>query len=696
MKALLIAEKRTLMDKIKEVYNKMDFPDEITFTQAQGHLLSLKHPNEYNEAWSAWDKDLLPMFPSKFTYKTVNKRYLDIIKKELDSGKYDYVINAGDPEREGQLIVREILEHFNCKLPVKRIWHSDLTEKELKRALNNLEDDNNDKYSALLASAKLRSHFDWLVGMNLSRAATLSSGATVSVGRVMTPTLKIVVDRENEINNFVVRDFYEVIGDFEGGFLGKWFDEESNATRFPKKESAQKKIDKIKAAKKGKIKDVKKTRKKNNPNQLHDLAQLQIEANRAFGYSPTETLNIVQTLYQDRELLSYPRTDSRYITKNIASTIPAQLEILKAVDEFKPYLDMITKDADRMKKTLSNKRYVDDKKVTDHYAIIPTDRRPDMTKLTKDEANIYKMVVRRFVGMFLDPELIDQTTIITDVDGELFKTNGSVLVDKGYTVLYGNNNKKDSVLPNLSVNDEVGINGFEITTGKTTPPKRLTQADLVDIMDNINRKIEDDDLKLEKLSIGTSATSGSIIDKLIDKKMMKVEKKFVVPTEFGSEIISMLNDKSVASPEMTAIWEGKLRDIEALKLKPEVFKKEMFEFVEKETKDFLTIKTDLSKYNTKKPNTKGSGKPQDEIGKCPKCDSPMILTDKFLRCSKYKNGCDVIVSRKILSANLTKTDCKNLATGKKTAVKNVKYKSGKEGKVAFKFKGDGGLDFLFE
>lgn len=689
-KALLIAEKPDLMRKIKSAYNNMQFPDRITFTSVVGHALQLKYPGEYNKDWEKWDLETLPMIPDNFTYNVKDKRSFDIIKKEIESGKYDYIINAGDPEREGQLIVRELLIHLNCKLPVKRLWLNDLKESTIQKELMQMQDDNSPKFKALEHAALLRSYFDWLIGMNFSRAITINTGTTIGIGRVMTPTLKIIVDREEEITNFVSEEFFEIFADYKEGFTGKWFHKETNGTRFKKEASAKSLIDKLTSSKEATITKLEKKQTLKHPYGLHDLAQLQIEANNVYGYTPTETLNIAQELYQDLSVLSYPRTDSRHITKAIAKDIPAQLEAFKDMDVYGDVIKEVLKNPDAMNKALSNKRFVNDAKVSDHYGIIPTDIYPDFSKFTKDQKNIYLLVFRRFIGMFLKPEVTERTEVIADINGEYFKTIGNVLVDEGFMRLY-KSNKKNNMLPDLKEGQKLSINELFINKGKTTPPKRYTLGGLTDVMDNIGRLIEDKDLKLEKLSIGTAATTGSIIDKLIQNKMIKNENNVVSPTDFGNEIISAIGNRDIASPELTAEWEKKLRNIETENMSAKEFYNEMIEYICNTTEDFkVNVKKDLSKYNTKKNNSKYT---KEVIGNCPKCDKEVILFNKAMVCSDKE--CGFFMSRNIAGAKITKTDLKKMLKGEESKEYNFKFKSGKTGQAKLNIKKDGGLNFNF-
>lgn len=695
-KGLLIAEKHSLMMALKDAYRKSGLKDDITFTHASGHLLSLKYPGEYDEKWKKWDLEYLPIIPGEFTYKVINKDLLNKIKKELDSGKYDYVINAGDAEREGQLIVRSILKHLNCDLPVKRIWIQDMSEKGLVKSFREMEDDNSPRFSALTDASYLRSYLDWLIGMNISRAITLKTNATIPIGRVMTPLLNIIVQREKDINNFVPKDFYEIFGEFDKGYKGKWFKvvDGKNVNRFYDKEEAEELIKKIKENPVGVVENVERKKARRYSPSLHSLTELQIEANKVYGYSGDKTLSIAQSLYQERKLLTYPRTDSQHLPKNMAETLPGFLSKITDIEDFGDHIREILKDQDKINKAIKNKRYVDDSKVSDHFAIIPTDVVPNFSKLTNDEVNIYKLVLRRVVGMFMDPQITNRTIITTNINGELFDTKGNILVDDGFAVLYKYNNK-DVHLPDVNKGDKVSLNEIELNKGQTTPPSRFNESDLLSVMEDINRLIEDESLRVEKLSLGTVATTADILNKIVENKMVVKKKNIYYPEKFGEDIIDVLDDRSITKPELTAIWEKKLKAVESQEMTYDEFYEEMKSYIKDITKDIIeNVNKDLSQYN-KGNNKKGKSK-QEIIGKCPVCNSDVILSNKFILCSEYKKTCKFIISRNLSGAFLTKKDCKDMMRGKESGVKDFKFKSGKTGTASIKVNNKGGLDFIFK
>lgn len=687
-RVLLIAEKPDLMRKVKAVYDSEGFVDDIEFTSFAGHTMTLKGPEDYTEDWKLWDTKFLPMIPKKFEYKPSpdKLKMYNEIKNKIAKGNYDYLINCCDPGREGNAIFHSFYQNIKCKLPVKRMWHSDLTNKELSRALNNLRDDLKDPALVNLTYASLlRADFDWLVGMNFTRAFSIIGHKKANLGRVMTPTLKIIVDRELEIRNFVPQKFFEIEGDFEE-FKGIHFYEKDGETltRFLNKKDAESVIKKL-----GKIGTIdsldEKKEIKYAPN-LHALSDLQIECSKAFGYTPADTLKIAQTLYE-KQILSYPRTDSPFLTEGTAIDKDKGfknmfLNSVASVPSLKVYADKYGKDTTAITKMSKNKKYVDDKKVSDHYAIVPTGEKVDLTKLSKEERNVFETVCKRLISIFMPPISMNKTTLIVDVNNLKFKANGSVVLDKGFSELYGTSFAAN-LLPKLKKGDKVNLVGTNLLEKTTTPPVRYNDATLLGAMKNPSKFIEDDDLKSvlkEAKGIGTEATRAGILEKLVDVKMMERNKKNVVPTEFGISIIINLGDNKVASPELTGIWEEKLKNVENSKLKPMDFYKEMIAYIEENTKEMLKMSFILDS-------------DIEILGTCPKCGKSVKEGKEYYLCVGYKKDCDFIIGKTFLGAKISKTEVKKLLTGK--ATKEFSFKKGEktwkaklifnktEGKISF-------------
>ena len=692
MKALLIAEKPSLAKDIKQVYETMNYKDDITFISLRGHVLELKSPEEYNSQWGQpWKLEVLPMIPDKFEYKVKVEDVFNQAKNEIISGKYDYIINACDAGREGELIFYSVYKHIGKNIPVKRFWASDTTPETVKKALENLIDDKESSLTALKASAQFRSYFDWLLGMNLSRAITLKTGKLIPCGRVMTPTLGIVVQRELEITNFKPKDFWEIEANF-GKYKGTWFDKESNETKILDKAKANEIVGALDKA--GKVESITKKEEINYAPTLHSLLELQKEANKEFGYTADKTLAVAQTLYEKRKLLSYPRTESRYLPKNLANMIPKHLECLRDIPDVENHVNLILSDKKRISDIVSSKKYVDDKKVTDHHAIIPTQIKPKLMELSDEELNIYMLVVRRFVSIFLNPFVVNKTTIVTNVGAEKFKTTGRTLVDLGYKILYKSDINND-IIPDVLKGETVTVNNVDLITKQTKPPARYDDSSLLQAMQNAGKFIDDKELQSvlkESAGLGTSATRADVIKKLVDREMLERKGtgkiKFIVPTGFGMTIYEILKNQDIISPELTAVWEKKLADIESETYDIKQFYLEMKEYTDVVTRRFIDeINHFMGNSNL------------EVIGKCPICKKDVLIGKNFYFCQDYKNektegSCSFVFSKKFGGTTINKTELKKLLDGKQTKEMEFTWKSGSKSTVSLKLKADGSLDFI--
>ena len=682
MKAILIAEKPSLARSIEDAYKKMNFPDEIHFLALRGHILTLLSPEEYDSSWGRpWRKDVLPMIPEKFKYKVVVQKDNDCrelykkVKDELTSNKYDYVINACDAGREGELIFYEIYKTTGCKLPIKRFWSNSTTEDACKKALNNLIDDKDPSLKCLKASSQYRAYFDWLVGMNFSRAFTLqaNSGTTHALGRVMTPTLAMIVNRELEIQNFVPQNYWEIKASFNTNpeYEGTYIDDEKESKIFDKSKADS--IISSLSGFDGIVESVDKVEEKKNAPTLHSLLELQREANRVHGYSPDETLKIAQELYENKKILSYPRTESRYLPTDIIKEIPKHLKAIEGVKEVGKFVSQLLANPQKINNVLSTKKYVDDQKLTDHHAIIPTEVEPLISSLSEKELNIYLLVVKRFVAIFLDPERVAKTTVITKINDKIFETVGKTTIDKGFTILYNDNIKEDS-LPNLKKGDKHNVKNIIADAKKTSPPSRYNGDSLLSAMQNPGKFVDDESLKnvlKESAGLGTSSTRANIISKLIDRKLVEMDKKFYIPTKEGIELILALESQDITSPELTAKWEMKLRKIEDQKYDVKKFYTEMLEYIKVTTSNFLNSIINMS----------SSGNPRFEqkvIGKCPVCNEDVVEGKNYYFCSKYKQSCTLIIGKSVGGVKLSSKDIKNLLDGKESKEYEFTWKSGKK------------------
>jgi len=695
---LCISEKKSLMDNTKAVYEKYKdlIPYEIDFIPFAGHVVELFMPGDYNPDWKRWRIETLPLIPDEFRFKPIEDKmpyYREAVER-LKKGHYNYLCNNCDPGREGQLIFHAFLTTVNVNLPVKRLWPLDTTEETVKEALLNMRDETELSLKRMTDASFLRSYFDWLVGMNFSRAVSIPVNQKINLGRVMTPTLAIVVQRELEIRNFEPKDFWTLEADF-GGYKGTYFDEQG-IVNFLDYKVAQETLKKV--GKTGIVKKVEKKQTKSYAPSLHSLADLQAECNERFGYTMQETLAVAQSLYE-KKLLSYPRTDSSYLTEALAKGFAKMLKPLLAIPDLKQEAEAVLNNPSLMQKTSKNKSYVDDKKVSDHYAITPTGVVPDFSKLTEEERNVFDTVARRFLAIFLPPEVTDRTTIVTDSNGLLFKTTGKVILDPGYTRIY-NRKSKDVILPTVNKGEVYDVVGVHLNPGKTKPPPRYTDKSLGSIMENVARLVEDDEMKLvlkQKKGLGTPATRGAIVEKLVQLKMIERKKKQFYATDYGISIVESLRGKDIIQPELTATWEAKLMDVEKGNLTYDGFYKEMIDYIRKETSNLLNVKTRI----TGGTDVQGGKTEPKVIGNCPICGGRVLEGKNYYRCEHYKNPCTFIFGKTFFNAKISVTEAKKLVSGKPTKEFSMSngektwkaslYFDPKEQKIVFVHESDKGL-----
>lgn len=678
---LLIAEKPDLMRQIETVYraNKGKIPFDLTFLSQRGHLLTLKQPDEADETLKEWSWDTLPFHMEDYggwQYKVIQEKkvppYLtpserfEQIRGELRSGKYDAVVNAGDPDQEGELLIRIVLAHAGNKLPVLRFWTNDLTEKAVVDALQHLRDDEHDPMLVhLLDAAYGRQHSDYRFGMNLSRAATLKMETTVSCGRVETPILAIVCRRENEIRNFVPSTTYGVKACYTEGFEGRYFDAagasgdenadedaKSGIVYFKTKAEADDLIKGLPPQAAVVSREVKPV--KTEPPKLFKLATAQIAAGK-LGYNDADTLAVIQKLYE-KKLLSYPRTDCEYLSSG--EDFRGILDAVSRVPALSSHASAVT-DAD-IARVRKSSRWVNDKALEDsgHSAIRPTSQAADFSSLTKEEQDIYAMICKQFLAVFMPPLLQEKTVLVADAGGRLFRTVGKTLVDPGYTVLFGTS-FTDSCIPVKAEGDILDVRGYAVTEKTTTCPKRFTSPDIIDVCEHPQKYLEDDSLKRlgKRLSIGTPATRSAIIRKLLRYKYLaeKKERKsvYIVPTKLGEGIIRNLGDCDICKVDLTALWEEQLTDVRAGKLTLQELELAMREHVDQLVEDIR-----------RRPMTGLGTKPRyHSIMKCPMCGKDILAGEKGAFCTGWKAGCPAWIPREKWGASFTDDDFKALFGG---------------------------------
>ncbi len=580
---------------------------------AFGHLVSLKEPEDYDVSLKRWRLDVLPIIPKKFELKLVGdsgaQKQFRVIKKLFHGA--DELICATDAGREGELIFRYILEMSGCgKKPMSRLWLSSLTDEAIGQAFKAMRPCT--EYDNLYYAARCRSEADWIVGMNGTRNMTVRfgfKGCLFSVGRVQTPVLAMRVRRDDEIRNFNPEPFWELFTKYrkvEFKYSGK---------RFSKKDKAEKLLSEVSGPDLAVV-DVKSKKEKVQPPQLFDLTELQREMNKRHGMSAAATLKAAQGLYEQKAL-TYPRTDSRYLTADMKKKVPSILKSLRAIR---------SEDIDRLNlSSLSfTKRIVDDKKVSDHHAIIPTGKVP--SNLSGPWRDVYDAVVTRTIAVFYPPCLKEMTTVEAKVERASFKARGVVILDPGWTILYPKKSDDEQVLPKFAVG-ESGVHEPFVKEGKTKPPHFFSESSLLGAMETAGNLVDDDALKeaLKEKGIGTPSTRAAIIETLIRRGYIERQKKRLLSTDRGRLLAALIQDPNLKSPELTGEWESKLREIEKGKLAPEEFIGQISHF----TKDFIfnsdLIKSDLSIFGT-----------------CPKCSSPLIKGKKGYGCSKWRDGCDYV------------------------------------------------------
>ena len=578
-------------------------------TWALGHLVGLMDPEGYGDKYKKWSMETLPMLPKpmKLTVlKKTSKQYNEV-KKQLLRNDVEEIIIATDAGREGELVARWIIDKSGVRKKIKRLWISSQTDKAILDGFKNLKDGR--AYDNLYKAAVCRAEADWLVGLNVTRALTCKYNAQLSAGRVQSPTLAMIVNREEEIKNFKPEDYYNLKA-LTDKFTLSWVSPKGNSNIF-KEEVAKSILDKTKNST-GEVIDVTKSRKKKYSPALYDLTELQRDANKIWGYSAKQTLNIMQRLYENYKLLTYPRTDSRYISSDILPTIPDRLRGI-SVGEYRAYADKLLKQGVK-----GNKSFVDNSKVSDHHAIIPTEEKLNLGVLSSEEKNIYNLVVKRFLSVMLPPYEYEQTTIKVNINGEIFLAKGNITLEKGWKELYQREDLDDEEgtqeLPTLKVNDKLNIRKIELIKKQTTPPGRFNEGTLLSAMENPHKYINvgKDAAKTlgETGGIGTVATRADIIEKLFNSFVIEKRGKDIYPTSKGIQLIELVPEE-LKSPLLTAKWEKDLEDISKGKANDKAFIENM--------KGYATsLVEDVKKGTTKFHHDNQTGK------KCPNCGKYML------------------------------------------------------------------------
>lgn len=633
-----------------------------------GHLCTLKEPNDYTENWKHWSLSALPMIPDRFGIKLIDdagiRKQFAVIERLMQAA--DGIINCGDAGQEGELIQRWVMQKAKAKCPVKRLWISSMTDEAIREGFNSLKDQS--EYNPLYIAGLSRAIGDWILGMNATRLYTLKYGQNrqvLSIGRVQTPTLALIVNRQKEIDNFKPEPYWVLSTVYRDTLFT------ATKGRFASKEEGEKAFETI-AGKTFCITDVQKKNGTEAPQRLFDLTSLQVECNRKFSYSAETTLNLIQALYE-RKLTTYPRVDTQFLSDDIYPKCPAILNGLRGYQELtRPLL---------AKALIKPKRIFDTSKVTDHHAIIPTG--VPAVNLTDMERNVYDLIARRFIAAFWPDCKFSTTTVLGKVEDVEFKVSGKEILSPGWRTVYARedtdaaeeeSNKGDDerTLPAF-VKGESGPHEPTLSEKTTTPPKYYTEATLLRAMETAGKFVEDETLRaaLKENGIGRPSSRANIIETLFKRRYIRRERKNLVATQTGIELIDTIHEELLKSCELTGIWEKKLRDIEHRRYDASLFINELKTQITEIVNDVLrdnsnrrittTTDDDLKKKRAtrsapkKKAPASAAGKtrtaarkteagqtPDDSIigTKCPLCGKGTIIKGKTAYgCSNWKNGC---------------------------------------------------------
>ncbi|MGI6652703.1 MAG: DNA topoisomerase III [Christensenellales bacterium] len=625
--------------------------DTHTVTWALGHLVTLCEPDEIDPQYKRWKREDLPILPQAIPTKIIpkTKSQYQVVKKLLCDKDTTSVICATDAGREGELIFRLIYEKSGCKKPFDRLWISSMTDSAIKEGLDTLRPGT--EYDGLYQSALSRAQADWLVGMNASRAFTLRYGALLSVGRVQTPTLAILVKRAQDIRAFEPETFYTVTADF-GDYKGTWFDskaeDQKTSHRIPAKETAQN-IAKLVRGKRATVIDVNREQKREPPPLMYDLTSLQREANKALGFTATKTLSTAQALYETHKAITYPRTDSKYLPRDMVGRVQTALSNLGT--PYQPLVEGIPRKDDG--KLPMPARVYDDAKVSDHHAIIPTTQKSDPTRLTPDERALYDMVVRRFIAAFYPAHEYEAVRVVTQSVEHNFRSTGrSVLVNGWKDVLRERTQEEQDTLPSLAIGDTRQVQGAKVKQETTKPPAPHTDASLLSAMEYAGRDIEDEALReqMRGSGLGTPATRAAIIERLLRVGYARRQGKALHATQKGEQLI-MAVPEQIASPETTAKWEQALEDIAKGQRDTQRFDEGIRRFTEFLVTYAFTQGSDIA-FERDKPARRKSGAPKTKElpgVKCPLCHKGVVENAKAFGCANWQDGCAFTLWKDALS-----------------------------------------------
>ena len=629
-----------------------------------GHLCCLKEPDDYTPNWKRWSLSALPMIPQRFGIKVIDdqgiRKQFSTIEKLMQAA--DSIINCGDAGQEGELIQRWVMQKAQAKCPVRRLWISSMTDEAIREGFGSLKDQN--EYQPLYLAGLSRAIGDWILGMNATRLYTLKYGQNrqvLSIGRVQTPTLALIVNRQKEIDNFKPEAYWVLSTIYRDTLFT------ATKGKFDSKEEGEKAFQLI-TDKPFVITDVSKKKGTEAPLHLFDLTSLQVECNKKFSYSAETTLNLIQSLYE-KKFATYPRVDTQYLSDDIYPKCPGILKGLRGYEQYTAPL--------ATQKLPKSKKVFDTSKVTDHHAIIPTGV-PAMN-LSDMERNVYDLITRRFISVFYPDCKFSTTTVLGKVDEIEFKVTGKEILDPGWRVIYGKDVQTSDADDNKNADEERTLPSFvkgesgehipTLTEKWTTPPKYYTEATLLRAMETAGKFVDDEELRaaLKENGIGRPSSRAGIIETLFKRHYIKRERKNLLATPTGIELIDTIQEELLKSCELTGIWEKKLRDIEHKKYDASQFIEELKAQISDIVKDVLTdnsnrhvtvtTEDDLKKRISKKssaPKSRTVSKtapakslqPDDSIiGKpCPLCGKGTIIKGKSAYgCSRWKEGCKFVL-----------------------------------------------------
>ena len=705
---LIIAEKPSMANDIASALGGFSKKrgymqnDKYILSWTIGHLVELVPPEEYRVEWKNWRAESLPIIPQEFKLRAIKKTesQVDLLKRLASDKRVTSCINACDAGREGELIFRYVMQLIDCHKPTKRLWISSLTASAIKKGFLELEEQqfNDASFQMLYDSAKCRSEADWLVGINASRAVTVRQrqvGQKVlySLGRVQTPTLAILVDREHEIAEFVARDFWKLEGIFHtkeivGGndeLVASWFHEDQH--QFWQRDDLDKVMEKLLVnglPKESCIQSIFRKERNEQAPLLFDLTSLQREANRRYGYSASRTLKAAQTLYERHKLISYPRTDSRFITPDL---IPSLRQRMQAGCVGSPYQTQVEYALNLPKLPISG-RIVNINKVRDHHAIIPTEVKVNWKSMHGDELRILELIHQAFIGVFLPVAVWHDTEIIITCQSEQFRTKKASLIEPGWRLLH-NSQAADVFFEHLREGDILDLVELHEMQDETKPPPRYTEGALLGAMERAGRFIDDEALQevMKENGLGTAATRAAIIERLKQINYLYEHGKDLVPSSKGIALIDNLPVESLRSPELTGKWEARLRAIQSGKDDAPSFMKEMEQFIKEITASCLTgLAFDHDEANEIRnkakanfPKTAISEQETSDYGVCPLCGGIIKDNRKAFYCSNWRGEkpCKFTIWKTIARKTLTPNQVMLLISKGKTGIlKGFRAKNG--------------------